>query len=600
MIVPLRVSLCLALATVTFPDSAALADPPASYHVDLARLAWATPAQELRERVTLTRTLDSLRSETRTPPRSTKQLLATLRNADRARILTAWHADYYHVRAALDTREESSGLAEDSLDTTTDEAFAALRAWLVKPGVPAMDALFRQEPGLAPYRAFVDEAREQAGHELAPGAGGLGSLATSWQFTLYQRLVDRTDFGTVRGPDGPLDVRRKRDVIAALPDSALRNQGSDMLAAGYAKQRDLYAFALLQTVRARNVVARARGYPDAPGEAYAARHLTTERVRALIAAVRPHGTLFQRYERARDRARVALGGHSPPRLSQAETAEAMRQALSPLGPEYARELEALLDPASRRLELGPGEHRQGGGFSFVLPGGQHGVYLDGFGGLPGQVSRLVHESGHAMHYRMFERGGAPGVYGPAFGEAVAQFGEVVVMDQLAGAASDPADALYWQQQFLLKALELFLGAKDAELEQTIYDSTAAGRVGSADDLDRITANVDSAYSSDRRPGTEGRWMRASLLVEDPLYLSNYLYSGCLILALYRQYTADPAGFVPRYLAFMHQPSAEPPEPMLRRTLGISLDDPALLREGLQLLEARIARFERDVASLGTR
>ena len=574
---------------------AARAESTPGVHVDLARLAWATPEAERRDRTLLEATLDSLRRESGAATLDAPGLLHLLRLADRTRRLAGWHGDYYHLRAALDTRDQASAQAEDDLHLAEEKGFESLRARLAQLDGAAPGRFLAQEPRLAPYRHFIDEQRRLGEHRLAPGAAELGSLATSWQFPLYERLIERTDFGTVPGPQGPLDVRRQRIAIAASPDSAVREEGARRLAAGYAQSRDLFAFTLLQTVEAQNTLARAEGYPDRPAQAYDARHLTTAEVRALIAAVRQRGGIFQRYEAALERWRTVLGRRAPPRLTRQQVVAAMRSALSPLGPEYAQELDSLLDPANGRLELGPGGHRQAGGFSFVLPGGTHGVYLDSFEGLPADVSRLVHESGHALHYRLYERSGAPAVDEPAFPEAVAQLSQLLVPERLARAAADPADALYWRQQSMRYLLEVFLGARDAELEQSVYDEAAAGRLESADDLDRLTARVDSAYTVDHRPAAAGRWMRVNLLVEDPLYLSNYLYSGLILVTLYQRFTADPQGFAPRYLDFMRQPASAPPGEMLKRTLGIALDDPARLRDAFALLEREVAAFEAEIA-----
>ena len=577
---------------------AAHADSPAAYHVDLARLAWATPEAERRDRRVLETTLDSLRREADATTLTASRLLHLLRLADRASTLTRAHDDYYYLRAALDTRDLASAQEEDVLTIARDKGFESLRARLVKLDEAALGRFLAQEPRLVPYRHFIADQRRLGARPLAPGAAELGSLATSWQFPLYQRLISRTDFGTVKGPQGPLDVRRQRIAIAASPDSAVREEGASRLAEGYAQSRDLFAFTLLQTVSAQNTLALSQGYPDRPAQAYDARHLRTAEVRALIVAVRARGAIFQRYEAALTTWRRALGGREPPRLTRQQMMDAMRAALVPLGPEYARELEALLDPANGRLELGPGENRQAGGFSFALPGGAHGVYLDSFEGYPADVSRLAHESGHALHFRLYGLSGAPAVDEPAFSEVVAQLSQMLVPEYLARTAADPADALYWRQQSLRYLLEVFLGAKDAELEQSIYDETSAGRLQSADDLDRLTARVDSAYTVDHRPVAAGRWMRASLLVEDPLYYSNYLYSGLILAALDQQYAADPKGFAPRYFDFMRQPASAPPREMLMRTLGIALDDPALLRDAFAMLEREVAAFEAEIARVG--
>jgi oligoendopeptidase F len=583
---------CAVALSLTPPARAEIA--PAC-HVDLAKLAWATPEAERGDRRVLEATLDSLKREAGATPLTSARLLRLLRLADRASTLAEWHGDYYHLRAALDTRDLAKAQEENAISIARDKAFESLHARLARLDDAALRRFLAQEPGLVPYRYFIAEQRRLGARPLAPRAAELGSLATSWQFPLYQRLIARTDFGTVQGPQGPLDVRRQRIAIAASPDSAVRNEGARKLAEGYASSRDLFAFTLLQTVDAQNTVARSHGYPDRPAPAYAARQLKTTEVRALIAAVRARGSIFQRYEAARARSQTALAGRTPPRLTQRRLADAMRAALSPLGPEYARELDALLDPANGRLELGPGEHRQAGGFSFVLPGGVHGVYLDGFEGYPADVSRLAHESGHALHFRLYGLSGAPAVDQPAFPEAVALLDQLLVPEHLARTAASPADALYWRQQSMRYLLEVFLGAKDAELEQTIYDEAAAGRLRSADDLDRLTARVDSAYTVDHRPAAAARWMRASLLVEDPLYYSNYLYSGLILAALYQRCTADPQGFAPGYLDFMRQPASAPPRATLMRTLGIALDDPALLRDAFALLEREVVAFEVEVA-----
>jgi oligoendopeptidase F len=571
---------------------------PSAAHIDLARHAWPTGEAERGARGVLDATLDSLTRACAPAPATGAGWLQALELAGRARRLAERHGDYLHVRAAMDNRDLESARAEEAIYASLGKAEERLRGVLVGLDSTALERRFAEEPRLAPWRDFIREQRRLGARPLAPAAAELGTLATSWQFPLYQRIVGETDFGSVPGPAGPLDVRRQRIAIAASPDSTVRETGFQMLAAGYARHRELYAFTLLQTVEAQNALARAQGYRDRPAQAYDARQLGTSEVRTLIAAVRARGAVYRRYEDGLARARTVLEGKPQPRLTRAQLAAAMRAALAPLGPVYAQDLARLYDPASGLLELGPGEHRYAGGFSFGLPDGSHGVYLDDFAGYPADVGRLAHESGHALHFLSFERSGAPAVCEPAFPEVVAQFGEFLVCDHLARTAASAVDRLAWRQQSVRKLLEVFLGAKDAELEQAIYDGAAAGTLHSADDLDRLTARVDSAYTTDHRPVMAGRWMRVSLLVEDPLYLSNYLYSGLIMAALVERLERDPAAFAPRYADFMRQTSAAPPHDMLRRTVGISLDDPTLLEDTLTLLEARVAAFEAEVRAAG--
>ncbi len=599
-IAPALLSAAPLLAALLWPAPLPAAAAAPTSHVDLARHSWATPAAERRDRTALQAALDSLAADSATAPPTPGRLLSRLDLLARASRMAARHGDYFHLRAAVDNTDQASAREEDAVYAPLARAEARLRGAVAALDGPALERLVAAEPRLAPYRDYLAEQRRLGARPLPEHAAELGTLATSWQFPLYQRVLEDTDFGTVPGPDGPLDVRKQRSAIGASPDSAVREEGFRKLAAGYARHRDLYAYLLLQTVEAQNTVARAQGYADRPAQAYDARQITTAEVRALIAAVRRRGAIFQRYEQVLARARTALEGRPQPRIGWERLTAAAHAALAPLGPAYVEETDRILDPASGLLELGPGAHRQAGGFSFGLPDGTHGVYLDAFEGYPADVRRLVHESGHAVHQRLFERAGAPGLYQAALGEVVAQLGETMVTAQLVAAEPDVRDRLAWRQLFLRQILEVFLGAKDAELEQAIYDSAAAGALRSADDLDRLTAHVDSAYTADHRPLMAGRWMRAPLLIEDPLYLSNYLYSGLVMAALYEQAERAPAGFAPRYARFMRRTSAAPLRETLSRTLGLSLDDPKMLDAVFASLGREVDEFEADVARVTAR
>lgn len=425
-------------------------------------------------------------------------------------------------------------------------------------------------------------------------AAPLAAVATSWQFALYERLLDTVDFGTIAGPSGPLDVRRGWYAIQAMADSSIRAEAFDKLYAGYARHRDLLAFALVETVRAQEEVAHLAGFRDRPSQAYHSRGLTTDAVRALIAAVRSRAAVMRRFEAATAQMRRATATSAAPNLTLDDAVAAMVGTFGSLGPDLHREAQGLFDPPAGRLEIGGGEHARKGGFSFTLRDDVTGVYLDHYGGTPAEVSRLMHESGHAIHRRLFLETAPSHLEGPQLSEAVALFGEVLLADRLATAASAPADALFWRRQFLDKMMEVFHGAQDAELEQAIYDSVAAGTVETADGFDRLTRAVDSAYTIERRPAAAGRWMRAQLLFEDPLYLSNYLYSGLICLELYHQQRSDPSEFRARYLAFLRDAKGGSPTEIIARHFGVRLDDPAVLARGLAMLDGLVTSFGDEV------
>lgn len=212
------------------------------YHLDFGRLAWATPGDERRDRAAL----DSLVARlSRAPiPATSAALGRLLRQADPVAMLVSWHADYWHLLSALDTRDQRAGLVEDSLYHLQDSALALATVRLTAVDSARLAALLSVDPSLAPYRPFVMRVRHNAGRDAPRVANTPPSIGTAWQFPLYEQLLGRTSFGSVAGPAGPLDVRRQWLATQASPDSAVRREAFDKLYAGYAGIRDLLAFAV--------------------------------------------------------------------------------------------------------------------------------------------------------------------------------------------------------------------------------------------------------------------------------------------------------------------------------------------------------------------
>lgn len=586
-----------AILAFALPQPGDAQDAPADrtpYRIDLARVFYPSPAAEVADRATLGAQADSLARSVRTMPRSPAALDRGLRLADRVAASLRRHEVYLRLRAATNTLDVASARAEDSLVAVISARTNAVESALAAIDSPTFEVFVRERPSLAVYRFAVAAAHHATASTLTseadPAVRAPDPLTTGWQGELYQRLLDRTTWPTVAGSAGPLDVYRQRGAVGHDPDPTVRVAGRRALDSAFAAQRDLYAFALMETVRARTALARQQGFSSAPAQVYAAHYLTTDSVRALIARVRDRGAIAKRFQLMQ----AAAGSGPSPRISIDSATALIRRALLPLGDEYGRELAFLLDPANGRLDLGPGPHRRPGGFSWDCPGVTTGVYLAGFEGFPSDVSRLTHETGHAMHRRLMQLAHVPQVYanGPLLAEPPAQFNELLVADYVARTTTDPRLKAAALAHFIDKALAPIVGAQDADLEQQIYDSVSAGSVTSADDFDRLTRRVDAAYSATARPDSGGgRWMMVSLLFDDPLYLSNYLYSGLLSVTYFVRYQRDSAHFIPGYLALLRAGHTDTPAALLRRHLGIDLADPRLVDDDFALIEQKLAELQ---------
>ncbi len=616
----MRQSRCWALLVFAVVANAnAAAQRPttsAALSADLSRYYFKTPAEEVAARAELNAALDAA-GRFKGQLNSASQLLGVLRKYDAVQTLFAKHDGYLHLRCSLD-RKDSACDADRALESEVNAKTAFLNPGILAIPEDRLSGFLNKEPALANYRFELFGIRRDAPH-LLPGPeqallDGFQPQIADWQYDLYEQVVAGIPFGTAQASSGPLDVIRQRNLIAADPDQRVREDGFTRRYAGFASQRDLFAFALIHTVQAQNLLAKAHRYTDAPARKYESLGLKPEETRSLLAITAQHGDIAKRYERVRAQD-IERGYHTPahawdlsapepgfvpPVTSLPDARTICHQAFAGLGAEYQSAFDALLDPANGRADILPGgaPNRYSGGFSIGFTGSTSFLFFGRYDGTFKDLSIIAHEGGHAVHRLLMSANGvSPSyAYGPSFlFESFAAFNELLLADFMADRAGKPELKRYYRERWMnIKGLDAFYGAQDALLEQAIYDGVSAGTIRNADDLDKITLLVDGQFSlfPSSTPELRTRWATVSLMYEDPLYDVNYVYGGFLALKYYQLYTTRPEWFVPRYLALLKNGFNAPPAELLNQFLGVDLSGPTLLNDDLDLLNNRLDQLRR--------
>jgi oligoendopeptidase F len=519
----------------------------------------------------------------------------------------------------VDTTDSASDAQAAELDAQFTARSAFLSRELADVEAATLARYLAAEPGLASYGPAIEMERRWKPHllplETEQALDLLSPVTRDWQYDLYDTLIARTAFGTVAGRDAALDVRRQRAAIAADPDPSVRRAGFERYYAGFAAQRDLYAFALVDLVESRDALARLHGFADGPAQVYFQSDWTTAQVEELLERVAGLAGIYRRYQQmrvdylhAKSEADVAPwdlqappAGAAVPRFTISDGSAQIRAALAPLGPEYGRELTALLDPANGRMDVVPGPNRKSGGFSRGFPGVTTVFYSAGYEGWYNDLRVMTHESTHAIHRQLMKNHGVLPVYasGPGFlFESFAILNELLLPDYLYAHARDAAERRYFLEQFFDgKGMAMFFVGQDAALEQAIHEGVAHGELHTADDFDRVAAAINARYSiwGPEYPQLNERWMTNGLYYEDPLYEINYVYGGMLALEYYAMLQADPQDFAKRYVALLGNGFDAQPAELLRRFLGIDLDDPRLLTDAVAVLDAKLAILAKEYA-----
>lgn len=592
-------------------DAAPTVAPAQPYSIDETRY-FATPEIERAE---LKQRLEEASSFAAAAPQEPKPLLDYLQRAETLLGQLQRHYAYLNLMASRDLDDRADADAGDQADNAIHELSGTVAQALGTLG----EATFAKDaaalPALKAYAYLLVLAARDVSHRLPKEQQAivdqLADPAQANLWTLYQQTVRSTPFPKVSTGAGELDVRKDAGVLSENPDRAIRQAAWERRWDGYVSRENIYAGILLGVVRLNDRVARLRHFPDAPSMVYFSRDLDHTRVSDALAAIETHAELFKGYQRLRaQHAAAVIGiadvrswdlnlpppGFVTPRMTLDQTRATALSALAPLGPDYVAHFRALLDPANRRMDVAAETgKRTNGGFSVRASGIPTGLFVESYGqGFLGESRVIIHEGGHAIHGQLMNDSGVSPFYnrGPNWmSEAIATLNEFLLYDYLYQKSPDPkAQAFYLEALIYDITFQLFGSAEEATLEQSIYDGVIAGQIKNAADLDALTLSIWSRYEiwPPLEPQLAHTWITKQLLVQDPLYLVNYLYSGLLATKMFDMLKRDPASFQKRYAALLRGGFHAPPEELLREVFGRDLSQRQLVDDGMNILQQRIS------------
>lgn len=575
LVLVLLVVLCLSVTLngLAFGQEKFAAIPSAEvelYHINFARNFFPSPQAEKADRVDLYSTLRDLESLKGNLGDSAGNLLRALQIHDRVQVQLHRHYSYLYLRNAVDTTDESSLAEASALDAEVNTRTRFLQEEVMHIDDQKLAEFIVRNSELAVYRAAIERMRRNRSHTLSTSEEEVLS-ATAPNNDWYSELYDR---------------------LRSAPQSS--------------SARDLFAFTLTRLASSRTRLARLHHFPDAASEVYFNSYWTRAEVDDLLRQIAEHAEMYKRYQRLRaehaKNVSDAKETGQPPRYTIDQAGETIRSALKPLGPEYGRELAALLDPANGRMDIVPGEHRKRGGFSQGFIGTDSVFYSVGFSGSYNDLRILMHESTHAVHRQLMNASRVLPDYaeGPHYlFEAFAIFNELLLPDYLYQHESDPARKQFYLEQFLQgKGTIIFVVAPEVELEHAVYDGVTQGTLKGADDLDALSERIFSRYFVQPSNELRTRWTTISLMYEDPFYDINYIYGALLALNFYQLYLHDPQWFVPHYIALLKNGFNASPEMLLLRFLDIDIHDPRVVSQAISLMEERIDLLEKSYREKG--
>jgi oligoendopeptidase F len=521
------------------------------------------------------------------------------------------------------TDDAAAAMGQRSLAAMDEvmRAAAFIRRELLAMPAPALESAYATRPGLATYRAYIENLRRRSSRVLSTDAEralallgdnlwaeiDLNELPSGYE-EAHSKLLADLPWPKIKGADGK-DVQLTLSNYSryrASPNAEVRRAAVTALFGTLRQYQHALAATLAGQVKLDVAYARARGY-DTALDAYLDKDEVSPAVyENLVQTVNANLPLLHRYVELRKKVLGLSAVHLydlyiplvPGVAKDVPFAEARRtvaEALKPLGTEYGKVLAEGLDPRNGWIDLYPHKDKDDGAFSSSVYGPHPWVFTNYQDSLD-DMSTLAHEFGHALHsYLAMRAQPYPNFrYTTILAEIASTCNESLLSDYLVAHTQDPAERAY----LLVARLEsirttIFRQTMFAEFERTVHQLQEAGTPITAALLDeRYVGLVRRYYGPGLTLGPDDgmEWAYVPHFFYK-YYIYSYatgLASGIAIADRLRE-QGEPA--VQAYLGMLKGGCAKPPLELLKGA-GVDLTTPAPIESAMKTFARTLDEVER--------
>ncbi len=472
----------------------------------------------------------------------------------------------------------------------------------------AADAWLK-DPGLEPYRHWLDQVRRYRPHLLSEAEEKILSEKAVTGRNAWDRFFDETHGAARYDYDGQKLTRDQ--VLSRLysSDREQRCQAAEAVTSGLQElqKTNTYVFNTILADKASDD--RLRNYPTWITARNMANEVDDQTVEALIQAVTSRYDIVARYYRLK---RSLLGldelvdydRYAP--LPAADHHHTWEEARAIVLAAYARFQPRMADVARRFFDerwidaaVRPG--KLGGAFSHGVVPSVHPYVLMNYEGLTRDVMTLAHELGHGVHQTL---AGVQSILEHrtplTTAETASVFGEMLVFQDLLANEQDPAVRL----ALLTSKLEDSFATAFRQVAMNRFENaihTARRNEGelTTEHFSELWLESQRAMFGDSvtlRDAYGLWWSYIPHFIGAPGYVYAYAFGELLVLALYARYKEVGPSFAPLYLDMLAAGGSDWPHEIVR-PLGVDLTDLGFWHKGLQILDDLVGEAEALAAAI---
>lgn len=502
-----------------------------------------------------------------------------------------WSDEDTRVSEALGARQEIMQLGA---------GFASRTSWIA-PEILALPAgtvtrFLKEEPGLAPYRFFLEDLERQRAHTLSQPEEKLlaeAGLVTPAPASIYGIFSNaEMPFPEVTLSDGT-KVRLDQSAYTkyrALPNRADRILVFQQFWKTYGEFERTFGVALDAQVKRDLFYAKARNYPSCLAAALDGSNIPEPVYRTLITETNNALPTLQRAFRLRARLLgipdLAYHDIYTPLVKHVDLAfpinkgEALvLEALAPLGPEYVEAVRKGFN--SRWMDVYPQQGKRSGAYSNGSAYDVHPYVLMNYNDDYESVSTVAHEWGHAMHSYLANKAQPypTADYSTFVAEVASTFNEALLLQRMLSQAASDDERLFLLGNYLENLRGTFFRqAMFAEFELAIHEKVEKGEALTGTKLTKMYGEMLRRFHGSAQGVVQIPDAYAVEWAYIPhFYYNFYVYQYATSLAASAQFAREVMQGVPsakeRYLGLLKAGGSRYPYELLKEA-GVDLATPA--------------------------
>ena len=274
-----------------------------------------------------------------------------------------------------------------------------------------------------------------------------------------------------------------------------------------------------------------------------------------------------------------------------EAQELIREALKPLGDEYIKKYDKIIE--NRYIDYCQYKGKRSGGYSFstVL---QDSRILMSYNYNLDSVSTIAHESGHNVHHQFINENNAPQYrfVGSIVAEVISLTNECLLSNYLAEHGSTTEEKLAGIANMLgVISNNLFDAVREGKIEQEMYKEVKNGGMITKDFLDKKARTSLKKYCG---PAVKSdKYASNSWVTRSHYYMNFYLYSYAICISVAsnvaRKILAGDKEMLNNYYEFMKLGSDKWAVDAFK-VLGVDLESPEVYQNAINYFDELIDKY----------